>query len=76
MYLRSDRTRHDVLDSVQPHHDMGLAGVVLCAGLLLQLRDRRAVRGLAHRGAHAAHLLVHRRPHRKLPRHTISYVDR
>lgn len=42
---------------------MGLAGVVLRAGLLLQLRDRRALRGLPHGRAHAGDLLVHGRAH-------------
>lgn len=58
-----DRIGHDLLDGVQPHNDMGIAGVLLRAGLLLQLRDRRTVRGLAHRRTHAAHLLVHGSTH-------------
>lgn len=63
--MRADRAGHDVLDSVQPRDHMGLAGVVLRAGLLLQLRHRRALRRLAHRRAHTGYLLVHRRAHRQ-----------
>lgn len=59
LYL-PDSVRHNILDGVQPRDDLGLAGVVLRAGLLLQLRHRRPVRGLSVCGAHAAHFLVHR----------------
>ena len=61
-----DRIRHDVLDGIQPYHNLGLAGVVLRAGLLLQLRDRGPLRGLADGRAHAGHVLVHRCAYREL----------
>lgn len=60
LYYIADSLGYDILDGVQPHHDLGLAGVLLRAGLLLQLRDRRSLRGLPDGGADAGHVLVHR----------------
>jgi hypothetical protein len=59
---RPDRVGHVLLDGVQPHHDLGLAHLLLHNGLLLQLRDRRSVRRFADQGHVGSEVLVHDGP--------------
>lgn len=64
MLFFTDCIRHILLDSIQPHNDMGFPSLLFHSGLLLQLRDRRPVRRLPHESHVRGQLLVHHSPNR------------